>query len=505
MLLHSSHRSLWNALNGLPLFLTLITTCIFAPASLAQEFYRLNAPELKEPSRAAITETRLSIKDAQGTLTHYDREPRLDSSDRQWIGFVSKSARQAIRWPVSNQGKMQIGTIDSYGQYQFRASRMSITEADPRDSGRSSQPLRDRVPVPGGNNNDAFAESILPPNGQDGAVRMDQVLPIRLSLRSQQPQFLSLGQNASLSVLQQVNGQGVDWTMVPVGNGMVRFQMKQGNQWMALGCHPRNRAPMVMPISGAPGQLWKWSAFPGAANGYLLESVLFPGQALSFQGGNLFLQQISFLPSQQWFPIYPDLVSYQPVYRSVRSETLPNPALPPARVELANRHSEAIFVLLADRRAGGMVTTIRIPAGGSEVVMLDRDSGANVIETHEQLNAFGTWESQEYNIPIPPAILYDISVYEEFLQSIAIDRTGKSPNPIEDINYQPKSLGWFVVPPGEAIGAQEIMDVHTLGKNAKNPGAVRKIDRELLEKKKLPSEDPLRSILQQFQSQRAAF
>ena len=475
------------------------------PSASAQDFYRLTAPELKSPSRAAITETRLSIKDAQGTLTHYEREPRLDSDDRQWIGFVSKSARQAIRWPTSHQGKMQIGTIDGYGQYQFRTSRMTIEEADPRDERRADRLRRENTGRSERIGEDTFADSILPGNGQENPLRMDQVLPIRLSLHSQQPQFLSLGQNASLSVLQQVNGQGIDWTMVPVGNGMVRFQMRQGNQWMALGCHPRNRAPMVMPISGAPGQLWKWSAFPGAANGFLLESVLFPGQALSFQGGNLFLQPISFLPSQQWFPSYPDLISYQPVYRSVKSETIPNPALPPARVELSNRHSEAIFVLLADRRAGGTISTLRIPAGGSEIVTLDRDAGANVIETHEQLNAFGVWEKQEFNIPIPPAILYDISVYEEFLQSIAIDRTGTSPNPIEDINYQPKSLGWFVVPPGDAIGAQEVMDVHTLGKSAKNPGAVRKIDRELLEKKKLPSEDPLRSILKQFQSQRAAF
>ncbi len=126
---------------------------------------------------------------------------------------------------------------------------------------------------------------------------------------------------------------------------------------------------------------------------------------------------------------------------------------------------------------------MRIPAGQKQTMQLDRDSGATLYEEQEIRTASGIWDRQQYATPIPPAAFYDVSVYEEILQSIAIDRTGKSPNPIEDVNYQPKSLGWLQLPPGQGLQENGSLDLYELGKAAKNPGAVRRIDRELLKRK----------------------
>jgi hypothetical protein len=122
------------------------------------------------------------------------------------------------------------------------------------------------------------------------------------------------------------------------------------------------------------------------------------------------------------------------------------------------------------------------------------------------MDAFGNWNQQQYNTPIPPTVLYDISVYEEFLQSIAIDRTGKSPNPIEDVNYQPRSIGFFLVPPGDELPEVAEIDAYRIAEDSQNPGAVRRLNpRDLQKNNATPSADPLRELLNKFQKQRAAF
>ena len=102
--------------------------------------------------------------------------------------------------------------------------------------------------------------------------------------------------------------------------------------------------------------------------------------------------------------------------------------------------------------------------------------------------------NKQFVTQIPPAPIYDLSVYEEFLQSIAIDRTGTSPNPIEDVNYQPKSIGWLPLPPGAALPARGQIDAYEDAKAANNPGAVRRFDPRSLEKPSAQP-DPLKAIL----------
>ena len=174
--------------------------------------------------------------------------------------------------------------------------------------------------------------------------------------------------------------------------------------------------------------------------------------------------------------------------------------------KITNSHSDTLLVLVADRRHSQSIRKLRIPARGSELIHLERDPGGAIVETVETQDAFGNWNQQQFNTPIPPSVLYDISVYEEFLQSIAIDRTGKSPNPIEDINYQPRSIGFFLVPPGDELPEVADIDAFRIAEDAQNPGAVRRLNsRDLQKANAVPATDPLKDLLNKFQKQRAAF
>ncbi len=102
--------------------------------------------------------------------------------------------------------------------------------------------------------------------------------------------------------------------------------------------------------------------------------------------------------------------------------------------------------------------------------------------------------------------LYDISIYEIFLQSIAIDRTGTSPNPIEDVNYQPRSIGIFQVPPGAQLPQNARIDVMQTAQQSRNPGGVRPLPSKMKPVTGAnPGTDPLKDILNEIQSRRRDF
>ena len=244
-----------------------------------------------------------------------------------------------------------------------------------------------------------------------------------------------------------------------------------------------------------------------SGGGYCFENVMYQGMGLTcVPNQGLFLQPITYNPWQVWWPQTPTFVLPQPQFRTTQHQVVPNQPLGSTTVQIVNSHSDTLLVLIADRRNPQQLQKLRIPSRGSERIQLDRDAGATIIETVETLDAFGNWQQQQFKTAIPPSVLYDISVYEEFLQSIAIDRTGKSPNPIEDINYQPRAVGFFLVPPGDDLPAQAELDAYRIADDAHNPGAVRKLSQRDLERKSAaPATDPLKDLLKQFQKQRGAF
>ena len=210
------------------------------------------------------------------------------------------------------------------------------------------------------------------------------------------------------------------------------------------------------------------------------------------------LQPISYAPPQLWIPmVAATLPTFEPFWKTVSQQIHENAPLAPAEVNLVNSHRSGILVLLNDQRSNS-VQQIRIPAGQSSTVRLDRDASSTIVETYEIRSPGGVWDSQQLVTAVPPRPYYDLSIYEDFLQSIAIDRTGKSPNPIEDINVVPKSVGWIIIPPGAQLPQTSNIDVFPQAQAANNPGAVRRLDPRQFDKQ--PTTNPLESILDEVKN-----
>jgi len=147
--------------------------------------------------------------------------------------------------------------------------------------------------------------------------------------------------------------------------------------------------------------------------------------------------------------------------------------LPPAEVTLTNSHTRELWVLITDLRDPKAAIRMRLKPGEKKDLSLQRDAGGRVVETFETL---GRIEQRAYDLPPQP--LYDVSVYELFLQSVAIDRTKRGQGKVEDINWSPRSIGIFPVPPGNLLPERAKLDVYAKAKAEHNPGAVRRLDRE---------------------------
>lgn len=522
--------------------LIVVFVCM-AGRGAAQETFSLVAPGVAAASSARVTPNELSIRDAGGTVTRYQRAPRYDTKDGHYNGYSSREAQQVIRWPSSNSGRMQIGTLVR-GQIEFTFSKMTITAAQ---GGNNLQDAN----WPSGN----VENTEILPNQSSGSAGINNqnlgdgssVMLMHLAAGdSNERLFLTRTSSGQLGFNRTVREAESAWYIVPVSDNIVRLQQRQGNDWFALsaagnvqgggdvlppmfgsfggGAFPRggsfgggggfqrnriNPLPVnLLPLQGGLNQLWYLNSINNVSGGYCFESLLHPGMGLTcVPGGALCCQPMVFNPYQTWWPQQPTFQLPAPQYRTVNHQIVPNPALPPVDVRVKNTHTETIVVLLTDRRNPRQPQKLRIPASGSQTVQLERDAGSTIEETVETMDAYGNWSRNRFVTPVPPAVLYDVSVYEEFLQSIAIDRTGTSPNPIEDVNYQPRSIGFFLVPPGDAVPPNSELDAYGNAEDMQNPGAVRKLSGRDL-KQYSPNEktaDPLKDLLDKFQRKRAAF
>ncbi len=509
--------------------------------------FELSAQGLSQPSIATVTLNELVVRDPAGTVTRYQRSPRYDTADQQLLGYSSRQAQQVIRWPTSNSGRMQIGSLQN-GQVQFAWSKMNVSNPQQPAPGIPSADLLPPsfdTPIPGRVLN---GNSV---NDQAGNIQnMPSMTAMHLSVgNSSDRKFLGMRGNSQFGFTNQVSGADSAWYIAPVSDNIVRLQQRYQNEWLAIGLgnapdgiarssrlNHRNGAfgggafgggafpaggsfggnaglrsntpfPIsLMPIHNGADQLWRIQTIQGNS-GYCFESVLYPGMGLTYiPNQGLSLQNITFDPWQVWLPQAPTFALPQPQFRTVQHQLVANPPLRAASAKITNSHSDTLLVMVADRRHSQSIQKLRIPARGSEVIQLERDPGGTIVETVETLDAFGNWNQQQFNTPIPPSVLYDISVYEEFLQSIAIDRTGKSPNPIEDINYQPRSIGFFLVPPGNELPEVAEIDAYRIAADSQNPGVVRRLNsRDLQKANAVPATDPLKDLLNKFQKQRAAF
>ncbi len=471
----------------------------------AQERFRLDAPTAGVTANAVLTDSELVVIDQSGKNNVYVRDANFDSQDGQWIGYFSRGLNQVIRWPVARAGNMQIGEVAG-GTVRYRTSQMSIQALD-RVAARPVLPPpmqqnpNTNLPFEPGID-PAFVDSLqgITPSpifdsiyqGQEARSQMLQLATFdargsQLYLTRENLSSLSLSRNPIADS---------NWWVVPAGN-YVRVQHYQNGRITALSA-TRSQSLTLAAISQDPRQLWRISSIASNRNRYVLENAMYSGHCMASNGGQLTLQPINYAPTQWWVPMpAPTLPNYEPFWRTVSQEVHPNSPLPSAQLNLVNSHRTALIVLLADQRQAGKAQQIRVEPGQAATVTLDRDAGATIVETYEIRSPAGVWDRQQFTTAIPPRVYYDLSVYEEFLQSIAIDRTGKSPNPIEDVNYMPKSVGWLQVPPGAALPQTSSMDVMVQARSANNPGAVRRMDPKQFEFK--PS-SPTEAILDEFQS-----
>ncbi|MEZ5941919.1 MAG: RICIN domain-containing protein [Planctomycetaceae bacterium] len=167
-------------------------------------------------------------------------------------------------------------------------------------------------------------------------------------------------------------------------------------------------------------------------------------------------------------PVTPPRV---PVF--VSRKVVPNPPLEPATVELVNSHTAELWVLVSDLTNPTQSNRVKIPAGQSATFQLNRDAGARVIETW-RIPLTGIEEVRE--VEVPPALLYDMSVYEIAVLSVVRDRTtNRGGGRINNVIGAPKSVGLYPVPPGPLLQSGTL-DIYDQAKRQDNTGAVRRID-----------------------------
>lgn len=162
----------------------------------------------------------------------------------------------------------------------------------------------------------------------------------------------------------------------------------------------------------------------------------------------------------------------QPQSVLIDSQTVPNPPLPPARVTLRNDGPREVQVSVVDMKNPSGTRSMRIAAGDFVEVSLDRDSGAKQVQKYRVVTALGETISKEIVRDVPPTARYELVVHEWRIQSVAIDRTaGAGENPIEDINFQGRGIGRFLLPPGPELQSGTI-DVYSAARSRGNEATI---------------------------------
>jgi hypothetical protein len=204
-----------------------------------------------------------------------------------------------------------------------------------------------------------------------------------------------------------------------------------------------------------------------------------------------------YAPTSPWLPppvAYPVPVPVLPRSVRIATEVIPDPELPPAKLQFVNSTRDPLRVEIVDLKRGQVIGQKTIDPAGIANVTLPRDAGGQAIETYRTYDPRGDVSEREVTRRIEPEVRYEVVVHRWQLQSIAIDRTGKSPSAVEDVQFSGQAIGRFRLPAGATLIDGRI-DVYQAAIGAANADSVAPI---------FPSDvnasppDPLREALQQI-------
>lgn len=179
----------------------------------------------------------------------------------------------------------------------------------------------------------------------------------------------------------------------------------------------------------------------------------------------------------------------------IESQVVAAPPLPPANLILSHRRNDTLRVEIYDTKKRQTVFRSEIPAGQAVQVTLPRDAGGYVNETYQSFGPYGDVIQRNVTRALPVSVRYEVTVHQWQVQSIAIDRTGKSPSPIEDVQYQGRGLGRFVLPAGRLLTDGQI-DVYRAASAAGNQGFVAPLQPPTANDG--PTSDPLLQAIQEL-------
>ncbi len=181
----------------------------------------------------------------------------------------------------------------------------------------------------------------------------------------------------------------------------------------------------------------------------------------------------------------------------VSRNVIANPPLPPATIQFVNSYREALRLTITDIKKKQVLASENVGPKQSISVQLPCDAGGRSVEVYQALGLDGTYQNREVVREIPPTVRYQVTIHQWQVQSIAIDRTGKSPNVIEDINMQGRGLGMFSLPPGNQLQDGQI-DVYQSALGAQNQGAIAPI--QPLNSSDQEPVDPLRRVIEELRA-----
>jgi hypothetical protein len=450
---------------------------LFPGWTVAQDEFELVVPSTSIVSTAVRTAGTLRITDSTGAVTVYRREPGYDTAAGDYLAYYSQGARQAILWPRDNRGALQIGEPTSGGRLALRESRMRIRPTS----------IPANLATPGGVIDSSTYYRLSPGAGQVAGVCLT----------------VDREGRAVMGPVAAGAAAGHQWRLIEAGRGYYRLQCPGSGLAGSLGVYDDSYSAHLRRSTNDIRQLWRISPVGHQPGCYRLINACddFRGRCLTGpRRGAVTLAPIRLGAEQFWTlerltPIPPTVLA---AHRIASRQLTPNPPLPPARVEMANTHSRELWVLVTDLTDPARSLRLKIPPGQSQSVSLARDAGATLVEVCELATPYGTVQRNEFVTPLPPAVLYDVSVYEVILQSISIDRTVPGGR-VDRTNYSPKSVGFFVVPPGAAL-RDGPMDVYRDALQYENPGGVRRIDpRQWRDEPE--AEHPVDALLREFQTE----